>query len=182
MLRLGSRGRAPEPVVRQSVLLGRRARLDYDLAALTEFERAVLLKALEIPRGEVRPYAWVAREIGHPAAVRAVGTALARNPIPLLIPCHRVVRSGGEPGNYAFGPEAKLMVLREEGVRLEDLERLARDGVRYLGSDSTHIYCFPSCRHARRISPRHRVEFGSAAAAEDRGYRACLICRPAAMA
>ncbi|HMD02828.1 MAG TPA: MGMT family protein, partial [Candidatus Baltobacteraceae bacterium] len=67
--------------------------LRYDLSACTPFEAAVLRKALDIPRGEVRPYGWVAREIGNPKAVRAVGTALARNPIPVLIPCHRVVRS-----------------------------------------------------------------------------------------
>lgn len=162
----------------EAQLRGERTRLDYDLAALTEFERAVLLKALEIPRGEVRPYAWIAREIGRPAAVRAVGTALARNPIPLLIPCHRVVRSGGEPGNYAFGPEAKLAVLKGEGVQLEALERLSREGVRYVGSDTTHIFCLPTCRHARRISPRHSVPFATAAAAEAGGYRPCLVCRP----
>ena len=53
------------------------------------------MKALEIPRGEVRPYGWIAAEIGRPKAVRAVGTALGHNPIPLIVPCHRVVRSDG---------------------------------------------------------------------------------------
>src|SRR5713226_1704881 len=70
-------------------LAGKR-RLRFDLRGLTPFERAVLRKTREIPRGEIRPYGWVAREIGHPAAVRAVGTALANNPIPYFIPCHRV--------------------------------------------------------------------------------------------
>src|SRR5579884_938738 len=85
-----------------------RPALRFDLRGLSEFERAVLLKALEIPRGEVRPYAWIAREIGSPRAVRAVGTALGNNPIPIFIPCHRVIRSDGQTGQYGLGgPEAK---------------------------------------------------------------------------
>src|SRR3981189_984362 len=83
----------------QDELEGRR-RLRFDLRGLTPFEQAVLRKTREIPRGEIRPYGWVAREIGHPAAVRAVGTALANNPIPYFIPCHRVVRTDGKIGNY----------------------------------------------------------------------------------
>src|SRR5262249_8237153 len=63
-----------------------REKLQFDLRGLSEFERAVLMKALEIPGGEIRPYSWIAREIGHPEAVRAVGTALGKNPVPLLIP------------------------------------------------------------------------------------------------
>ena len=71
----------------------RRATIELDLRGATSFEAAVWRKALEIPRGEVRPYGWIAAEIGHPKAVRAVGTALAHNPVPLVVPCHRVVRS-----------------------------------------------------------------------------------------
>lgn len=159
--------------------IGKPQSLAYDLPSLSEFERAVLMKALEIPKGEVRPYAWVAREIGRPGAVRAVGSALAGNPVPLLIPCHRVVRSDGEIGRYALGDDAKRTLLREEGVDLEGLERLARVGVRYFGSDTTGIFCFPTCRHARRITEGHRVGFGSHAQAATAGYRPCLVCRPA---
>jgi len=158
--------------------LGRR----FDLRGVPEFYRTVLMKALEIPAGQVRPYGWIAREIGHPAAVRAVGTALAKNPIPILIPCHRVVRSDGVIGNYgAGGPAAKRKILNFEGVDTERLERLARRGVRYQGSKTTHIYCFPTCGHARRISDVHRVEFGSDDAAQAAGYRPCKVCRPAAL-
>jgi O-6-methylguanine DNA methyltransferase len=78
-----------------AVRSGRGTGLDYDLRAVGEFDRAVLAKTLEIPRGEVRPYSWIAREIGRPRAVRAAGSALGRNPVPILIPCHRVVRSDG---------------------------------------------------------------------------------------
>lgn len=94
----------------------------FDLRSVTEFERAVLLKAREIPRGEVRTYSWIARQIGHPAAVRAVGSALRKNPVPVLIPCHRVVRSDGHIGEYALGGSTnKRAILAAEGVRLDDL-------------------------------------------------------------
>ena len=89
----------------------------FDLAQLSEFQRSVLRKTLEIPRGEVRPYSWIAAQIGRPKAVRAVGTALAKNPVPLLIPCHRVVRSDGSIGEYALGAPNKRRILASEGVK-----------------------------------------------------------------
>ena len=99
----------------------------FDLRSVTEFERAVLLKAREIPRGEVRTYGWIAAQIGHPRAVRAVGTALRKNPVPVLIPCHRVVRSDGHIGEYALGGSAnKLAILTSEGVHAQEIQRLAR--------------------------------------------------------
>ena len=94
----------------------RAARVRVDLRGLSAFARAVLEKARQIPRGEVRPYAWLAKEIGHPRAVRAVGSALAKNPVPLLIPCHRVVRSDGSVGSYIFGSPAKRALLTYEGA------------------------------------------------------------------
>jgi O-6-methylguanine DNA methyltransferase len=121
----------------------------------------------------------VAREIGRPRAVRAVGSALAGNPVTFVIPCHRVVRADGHIGNYgAGGPEAKREVLTLEGIDTGELERMAGGGVRYTGSDTTNIYCYPSCRHARRTSERHEVRFGSAEEARDAGYRPCKVCRP----
>jgi O-6-methylguanine DNA methyltransferase len=163
------------------VIQGERKRaLRYDLRGVSEFERAVLMKALEIPRGEVRPYGWIAREIGRPGASRAVGSALKRNPVPLLIPCHRVVRSDGLIGEYALGgSEAKKIALAAESVDAERLEALAREGIRYAGSDTTHVYCFPTCRHARRVTPTHQMWFTSEAAARSAGYRPCRVCRPA---
>jgi O-6-methylguanine DNA methyltransferase len=153
--------------------------LAIDLGALTQFEQSVLRKTMEIPWGEVRPYAWVAHEIGRPRAVRAVGSALAGNPVPFVIPCHRVVRADGRIGEYgAGGPEAKRRVLASEGVDADELERLADTGARYLGSDTTNIFCYPSCRNARRITPRHRVTFRSGEDATAAGYRACQVCRP----
>ena len=150
-----------------------------DIGDLTEFEQAVLRKTMEIPYGEVRPYSWVAREIKRPKAVRAVGTALAHNPVTFVIPCHRVVRADGHIGEYgAGGPEAKRAVLGREGIDADELERLAGRGVRYTGSDSTRIYCYPSCRHARRTMTSHEVTFRSAEDATTAGYRPCRVCRP----
>ena len=161
-------------------LKGDRAAPEVDLASLTEFERAVLTKTAEIPYGEIRPYGWVAREIGRPRAVRAVGSALAHNPVPFVIPCHRVVRSDGTIGEYgAGGPTAKRAVLRAEGVDVDGLERLAGRGIRFLGSDTTGIFCYPSCRNARRITEGHRVPLRTVSEAEGRGFRGCKVCRPA---
>jgi methylated-DNA-[protein]-cysteine S-methyltransferase len=160
-------------------LRGERAEVRFDLRGLSAFERATLEKATEIPRGEVRPYAWIAREIGRPGAVRAVGTALGHNPVPLLIPCHRIVLSDGRIGEYVFGREAKRAALAAEGVAADELETLARAHVRYHGSTTTGIYCFPTCRNARRITAPHLVTFASDAAAQAAGYRPCKVCRPA---
>ena len=158
---------------------GKSVKVPVELDQLPDFERNVLLKVLEIPRGEVRPYAWVAAELGRPLAVRAVGNAVARNPIPFVIPCHRVVRSDGRIGNYgAGGPTAKRAVLASEGVDVDELERLPNRGVRFIGSDSTHVFCYPSCRNARRITDAHRVQLHSSDEARGAGFRACKVCRP----
>lgn len=147
----------------------------YDLRGIGEFQAAVLRKALEIPAGQVRPYSWIAAEIGRPKAVRAVGTALGRNPVPLFIPCHRVVRTDGIIGHYAFGTDRKRALLEAEGV---DLDELA--STRFVGSDSTHVVCYPTCVNARGITTGHRAEFRTLASAATAGYRPCTVCRPVA--
>ncbi len=160
----------------------RRVRIPLDLRGHTPFEVAVWTKALEIPRGEVRPYGWIAAEIGRPKAVRAVGTALAHNPVPLVVPCHRVVRSDGMIGQYSMGgPDAKRRILAAEGLDTRWLEAEAAAGTRYTGSDTTHIVCHPTCRDARRTTPAHRVTFSSLAAAANAGYRPCKHCRPVSL-
>ena len=161
----------------------RRVHIPLDLRGHTPFEVAVWMKALQIPRGEVRPYGWVAAEIGKPKAVRAVGTALAHNPVPLVVPCHRVVRSDGTIGQYSMGgPDAKRRVLGSEGLDTALLEAEAARGIRFTGSDTTHIVCHPTCRDARRVTERHRVHFPSLAAAAQAGYRPCKHCRPVSLA
>jgi O-6-methylguanine DNA methyltransferase len=170
----------PPQGLMEALRSGRGRGLNYDLDRLSEFERAVLRKALEIPKGEVRSYSWVAREIGRPKAVRAVGNALGNNPVPILIPCHRVVRSDGSIGNYALGPSMKIDLLANEGVDTDELVRLERSGVRFVGSDTTNVFCNPTCRNARRIRDAHRIAFSSENAARAAGYRPCRLCRPAA--
>ena len=154
----------------------------YDLRGSSAFEKAVLAKAQEIPPGQVRPYAWVAGELGRPSAVRAVGTALGRNPVPVLIPCHRVVGSDGRLTGYAWGVPYKRALLAAEGADPDELERLARRGTRFFGSDTTRIYCYPTCAHARRVTDAHRLSFTGAAQAAAAGYRPCRVCRPPALA
>jgi O-6-methylguanine DNA methyltransferase len=164
-------------------LRGRDAGLRFDLRGLSEFERAVLLKALEIPPGEVRPYSWVAREIGHPDAVRAAGSALAKNPVPLLIPCHRVVRSDGHIGDYSLGgPRNKRTLLESEGAEPETLEKLAASGVRYFGNEKGRYFCFPTCGGIQSLLRENRVRFASEREAVAAGYHPCGDCRPAAAA
>ncbi|HEY4632834.1 MAG TPA: methylated-DNA--[protein]-cysteine S-methyltransferase [Candidatus Limnocylindrales bacterium] len=158
----------------------RRATIELDLRGRSAFEQDVWRKALEIPRGEVRPYGWIAAEIGRPRAVRAVGTALGHNPVPLIVPCHRVVRTDGSIGQYSLGgPANKRTILRSEGLDPDGLEAMAARGVRYLGSDTTGVVCLPSCHHAKRITPAHRVPFRTLRAATVAGFRACRSCRPA---
>jgi len=158
-----------------------RGKLRFDLRGLSEFERAVLEKALEIPGGEVRPYSWIAREIGHPEAVRAVGTALSKNPVPLLIPCHRVVRADGTIGNYSLGgSRVKRTLLEVEDVEPATIERLGSKGIRYLGNEKERYYCYPTCGGTRALVTSNRVPFHNEHEALAAGYRPCEACRPAA--
>jgi len=151
--------------------------LPLDFGGLTAFADATLRKTMEIPWGEVRPYSWVAREIGRPRAVRAVGTALGNNPLPFVIPCHRVVRADGRVGEYgAGGPAAKRTMLLSEGVDPDALEALADDGIRYLGDEAASTFCYPTCRHVRGTDPQAR--FRGAEDALDAGYGPCPDCRP----
>jgi len=104
-------------------LAGRRTRFDLplDLRALPEFQRRVLLAALKIPHGQVTTYGELARRIGHPKAARAVGQALGHNPIPLVIPCHRVLGADGSLHGYGAGKglPTKAWLLTLEGARFE---------------------------------------------------------------
>ena len=90
------------------------------LAALTPFQRAVLKACARIPRGQTRTYSQIARAIGKPNASRAVGNALAKNPLAPLIPCHRVIRSNGALGGYSAkgGKEKKTRLLALENTNI----------------------------------------------------------------
>lgn len=84
----------------------------------TPFQMNVWRALLQIPPGSRSTYSAIAREIGQPKAVRAVGTAIGRNPIAILIPCHRVVRTTGELGGYHWGVERKRAILQWEATHL----------------------------------------------------------------
>lgn len=85
---------------------------------MTEFQKKVWKAIARIPRGKVTTYAAIARSIGSPLAVRAVGTAVGKNPDAPHVPCHRVVRSDGSVGEYAYGQKKKIALLRKEGVEI----------------------------------------------------------------
>ncbi len=82
----------------------------------TPFQRRVWSVLLTIPRGEVRSYSWVAKRVGSPRAVRAVGMALKKNPLAPHVPCHRVIRKDGSLGGYSRGLKQKRMLLKKEGA------------------------------------------------------------------
>lgn len=86
---------------------------------MTPFAKKVYKVVLGIPAGEVRSYKWVAEKAGRPGAFRAVGTILKNNPYPLIIPCHRVVKSDNKLGGYVFGARKKKFLLNlERGLSL----------------------------------------------------------------
>ncbi len=85
-----------------------------DLQGATAFQRKVWEAARQIPCGETRSYAWIARQIGNPAAARAVGQALGKNPLPVVIPCHRVIASDGSLGGFSGGLAMKKRLLALE--------------------------------------------------------------------
>ncbi len=86
---------------------------------MTDFQKLVLEKVADVPRGRVTTYKALAKEVGRPKAWRAVANAVAGNPHPVDVPCHRVVRSDGRVGGYQSGFTLKAKLLENEGVRVE---------------------------------------------------------------
>lgn len=97
--------------------------LPVDLAGLTPFTREVLEATSDVPFGKVSTYQHIASSIGRPGATRAVGNALGRNPVPVIVPCHRVVRSDGSMGWYTGGAHIKERLLDIEGVHFTAAHR-----------------------------------------------------------
>jgi methylated-DNA-[protein]-cysteine S-methyltransferase len=89
---------------------------ELDLLSATPFQRAVWQAARQINYGETRSYGWLAERIGKPGAARAVGQALSRNPLPVIVPCHRIIAGDGSLGGFSDGLEMKRRLLRLEGV------------------------------------------------------------------
>jgi O-6-methylguanine DNA methyltransferase len=115
--------RRPPPLIRQALAIAAKGTSEsdvpIDLTWASDYEREVLFAAMRIPRGETRPYSWLAREARRPLAVRAAASAIAKNPLWLLIPCHRVISANGTIGSYGpSGVERKRALLAREGVHL----------------------------------------------------------------
>ncbi|MGI0141198.1 MAG: methylated-DNA--[protein]-cysteine S-methyltransferase [Candidatus Micrarchaeales archaeon] len=84
---------------------------------LTDFEKKVLLKTFDIPRGTTISYKQLAKMSGSQRAYRAVGNIMNKNPLPIIIPCHRVVASGHKLGGYAYGTTVKRILMRIDGAK-----------------------------------------------------------------
>lgn len=116
------RGRAPDSFKRQmgDYFDGRLREFNHRIVFLrgTDFEKKVWLTLRKVPYGETRTYKWLAEMIGKPRAFRAVGQALSKNPIPIVLPCHRIIESGGSIGGYSSGVDIKRRLLDMEYYNL----------------------------------------------------------------
>jgi len=90
--------------------------VDIDISGESQFTQKVLRELQKIPYGKVRSYLWIGKRLGHTMAARAVGQAVKNNPIPIIIPCHRVIREDGSLGGFSLGIEIKKKLLSLEGV------------------------------------------------------------------
>ena len=153
-----------------------RQKVDLTLVATT-FQKKVLHKLQEVPRGAVVSYQALGAAAGAPKGARAVGNAMHNNPVPIYVPCHRVIASGGGIGGYGGGIPRKLQLLRSEGfVLAESAVRLSNNVV--WGHTGTKIYCRINCRTAARVDRARILFFADARDARQAGMRACKICQP----
>ncbi|NQT92913.1 MAG: MGMT family protein [Lentisphaerae bacterium] len=113
---------------------GRKIRFPLSLAQLhacPPFQQAVLRADHAIPRGKISTYGLVASHLGKPGAARAVGNALANNPFPIIIPCHRVIRSDRTLGGYRGGPPMKRALLESEGIAFDSAGKAQLESLHY---------------------------------------------------
>jgi len=165
-------------------LQGRRTRLEWPLdlrLARSDFHRMVLELTARIPYGAVTSYASVARELGRPAAVRAVAQALRANPLPIVIPCHRVVGADGGLTGYAgkrIGLKQRLLAVEGvQTVRKPADFRVRREAM-YIRDRNEVEYCLPTCGTLARRSLSELTLFASRECAESCGLHPCSTCRP----
>jgi methylated-DNA-[protein]-cysteine S-methyltransferase len=144
----------------------------------SDFQRRTLMRLRRtIPPGSVITYQGLAAAVGAPSGQRAIGNTMAINPVPLYVPCHRVIRSDGTIGNYGGGVARKIKLLRAEGFSVARDHRLPASSV--MGHLVTHIFCRPQCHAAMRASPARSIIFANSGRARSAGLRACKLCHPA---
>ena len=163
-------------------LEGRRAHLEWPLdlrLARSEFHRGVLRATAAIPYGAVCSYAGIASEIGKPTASRAVAQALRWNPLPIVVPCHRVVGASGALVGYAGEKvDLKRRLLALEGVMRAEGAGIPR-ATMYVTLPHERFYCLPTCSWIPTAEHPHRFFlFGSRERAEAAGLAPCGDCRP----
>lgn len=166
-------------------LEGKRTRLDWPLdlrLARSDFQRTVLRMAAAIPYGAVTSYAGLAGEVGKPSASRAVAQALRWNPLPIVVPCHRVVGANGALVGYAGNKvDLKERLLAAEGVRTVAGQAGPQIDRRlmYVSYPAEAAYCLPSCAWLTTLEEPQRLRyFGSQNRAEAAGLVPCTDCRP----
>lgn len=150
--------------------------VDLSLAA-GDFQRRALAHLRRVPPGAVVTYQGLAEAIGAPSGQRAIGNSMASNPLPVYVPCHRVIRSDGAIGNYGGGVERKLSLLRAEGFQIGPDQRLPPQAV--WGHRRSNIFCRPGCAAVRRASRPRWMIFADAEHACGAGMRPCKLCAPA---
>jgi methylated-DNA-[protein]-cysteine S-methyltransferase len=140
------------------------------------FQKKVLERLLTVPRGALISYQALGAAVGSARSARAVGNAMHNNPVPIYVPCHRVILSDGRIGGYGGGTARKLKLLRSEGFAVEG-DVASIPGIVW-GHQGTKIYCRPSCRTAARVGRGRILFFADAEQAQRAGMRPCKICCP----
>jgi methylated-DNA-[protein]-cysteine S-methyltransferase len=164
-------------------LEGRRTRLEWPLdlrLASSDFQRRVLQVTARLPYGAVTSYGHIAREIGEPRATRAVAQALRRNPLPIVIPCHRVIGSTGDLTGYAgrrVGLKQRLLTLEGVPVATDRALHIERQAM-YVRYEALTEYCLPTCGALPSTPLAELTLFGSREQAEAAGLTPCSDCRP----
>ena len=164
-------------------LHGRRERLDWPLDlrwARSDFQRRVLEATARLPYGAVTSYGHIAREVGAPSATRAVAQALRWNPLPIAIPCHRVVGGTGDLTGYAgkkIDLKERLLALEGVPVTTHGAHQVERRAM-YVQYHAEAEYCVPTCGDLATTPLAELTLFGSREHAEVSGLRPCSSCRP----
>ncbi len=165
-------------------LEGRTTRLEWPLdlrLVKTDFQRSVLQATAAVPYGAVVSYSGLAQEIGRPSAPRAVAQALRWNPLPIVIPCHRVIGSSGALTGYAgkkLGLKRRLLELEGVPTTRRAENPAVRSRTMYVAYPGMGAYCLPTCEFIQEAPPAPVTRFATRRDAERAGKAPCRVCRP----